>query len=252
MSAPVYIGTSGWNYPRWRDGFYRGIAQKEWLAYCARHFSAVEINASFYRLQSAQTFARWRDATPRGFRFALKANRYLTHNKKLADPVASIALERERAAALGDKLAVVLWQLPGNYHKHLDRLQGFLEALQGWSEVRHALEFRHRSWFDDEVAECLSQWRVAVCQSDAADWPLWDRVTTDLVYIRLHGHTRTYASAYSRAALRRWAQRLREWSAQGCSVYVFFDNDAEGAAPYDAMALRALLGDTPQEKQVAS
>jgi len=248
VSAPVYVGTSGWSYLAWRDSFYRGVPKREWLAWCARRFTAVEINASFYRLQSPQTFTRWRQVTPAGFRFALKANRYLTHNKKLADAVHSIALERGRAQALGDKLVAVLWQLPGNYKKHMGRLDGFLHALEGWPEVRHVLEFRHRSWFVDEVADSLSRHRVAVCQSDAADWPLWDRVTTDLVYVRLHGHTRTYASAYSRAALRRWAQRVRDWSEEGRSVCVFFDNDAEGAAPDDAMALLRLLGETAEKR----
>lgn len=242
VAGAIHVGTSGWNYPGWKSGFYQGVAQKDWLAWCARHFDAVEINASFYRLQRPETYARWVQATPPGFLFTLKANRYLTHNKKLADAARSIAIERERAQALGERLAVVLWQLPGNYPKHLDRLDGFLRGLAGWPEVRHTLEFRHPSWFDDEVAARLADHRVAVCQSDAADWPLWDRVTTDLVYVRLHGHTRTYASAYSRAALRRWAQRALAWSGEGRDLFFFFDNDAEGAAPYDAMALRELVG----------
>jgi uncharacterized protein YecE (DUF72 family) len=242
MPAPVYIGTSGWSYPGWKDSFYRGVARKDWLSWCARHFSAVEINASFYRLQQPETFARWREQTPAGFRFALKANRYLTHNRKLAEPAAAIALERQRAGALGDKLVAVLWQLPANYHRHDQRLAGFLSALQAWPEVRHAIEFRHASWFSEAVAALLSAARVGVCQSDAADWPLWQRVTTDLVYIRLHGHTRTYASAYSRSSLQRWADRILDWSHSGHSVHVYFDNDAEGAAPRDAQRLQHLTG----------
>jgi uncharacterized protein YecE (DUF72 family) len=202
----VYTGTSGWAYDGWKDSFYRGVPRRDWLAHCAGHFSAVEINASFYRLQNADTFARWREQTPPDFRFALKANRYLTHARKLREPAPAIALERERAAALQDKLAAVLWQLPATYHRDVPRLSAFVAALAGgWPTVRHAVEFRHSSWFDDEVADCLSAYRVGVCQSDAADWPLWDAVTTDLVYVRLHGHTRTYASAYSGSSLRRCA-----------------------------------------------
>jgi uncharacterized protein YecE (DUF72 family) len=243
MRAPVYIGLSGWSYPGWKDSFYRGIARKDWLPWCARHFSAVEINASFYRLQKRETFARWHEQTPAGFRFALKANRYLTHNRKLSHAADSIALERERAGALGDKLAAVLWQLPANYHRHGERLAAFLSALQAWPEVRHAIEFRHASWFVDDIAAQLSAHGVAVCQSDAADWPLWNRATTDLVYVRLHGHTRTYASAYSLHSLQRWAESILDWSRSGRSVHVYFDNDAEGAAPRDAMRLQQLLGD---------
>ena len=241
MRAPVYIGLSGWSYPGWKDGFYRGVARKDWLPWCARNFSALEINASFYRLQKRETFARWRAQTPADFRFALKANRYLTHNRKLSNAPSAIALERERASALGEKLAAVLWQLPANYHQHGERLAAFLAALRAWPEVRHVIEFRHASWFVDAIAEQLSAYNVAVCQSDAADWPLWERVTTDLVYVRLHGHTRTYASAYSLRSLQRWAERILDWSRSGCSVHVYFDNDAEGAAPRDAMRLQQLL-----------
>ncbi len=241
MGASLYIGTSGWSYPGWKDSFYRDIPQRQWLAHYAQHFNAVEINASFYRLQKPQTYQRWCEAVPGNFRFSLKANRYLTHNKKLLDPLPSIAVERERARALGEKLSVVLWQLPHSYSKNIQRLGDFVAALHTWPEVRHVAEFRHASWFDQEVADCLSEGRVAVCQSDAADWPLWDAVTTNLVYVRLHGHTRTYASSYSHASLRCWAERIRGWLQTGHSVCVFFDNDAEGAAPRNALTLRQFL-----------
>jgi uncharacterized protein YecE (DUF72 family) len=237
LPGTAFIGTSGWNYPHWKDDFYCDVLRKDWLAHCARHFSALEINATFYRLQRESTFARWRDTTPPAFRFAMKGNRYITHNKKLADPLPSIRLEKQRARALGDKLAVVLWQLPGNYHKHLGRLEAFVRALGHWPQVRHAMEFRHPSWFVDEVLACLRDHHVAVCQSDAADWPLWDAISTDLVYIRLHGHTRTYASAYSTPSLRAWAGRIRHWLHTGSDVHVYFDNDSEGAAPRDALRL---------------
>lgn len=242
MPAPVYIGTSGWSYAAWKDRFYRGVARKDWLPFCAQRFTGLEINASFYRLQDAATFERWRTQTPEGFRFALKANRYLTHNRKLNAPQASVALERRRAAHLGEKLAAVIWQLPGNLRCHDDRLAQFLLALRAWPEVRHAIEFRHRSWFNATVAQSLSAAGVAVCQSDAADWPMWTEITTDLVYVRLHGHTRTYASAYSSAHLQRWAEAVRGWSRDGRTVHVYFDNDAEGAAPRDALRLLDMIG----------
>ena len=149
--------------------------------------------------------------------------------------------QRERARALGEKLAVVVWQLPPRFKKRMDRLAGFVAALARWDSTRHAIEFRHPSWFDEEVAATLARHRIAACQSDAADWPLWEAVTTDLVYIRLHGHTRTYASAYSTALLTRWAARIRAWRGEGRAVHVYFDNDAEGAAPYDALRLMRLL-----------
>ena len=241
MSGRAFIGTSGWIYDSWRDDFYQGRPTRDWLRFCAARFTAVEINATHYRLQSVATFRRWRDETPPGFRFALKAHRYLTHNKKLSDPLGPIRLERERAAGLGDKLAVVLWQLPRNFHRNLERLAGFARALRAWRRPRHAIEFRHPSWFDDAVAACLRAHRIALCQSDAADWPLWDAVSTDLVYVRLHGHEQTYASSYSEAELRVWARKARRWMREGRDVHLYFDNDAYGDAPRNAARLIALV-----------
>ncbi len=242
MAGRVYIGTSGWNYDSWKDAFYGATPKKDWLCFCAGRFNAIEVNATFYRLQSRETFRRWRDATPADFRFAIKGNRFLTHNKKLADPLPAIRLERDRAAGLGNKLAAVVWQLPHNFHKHLDRLEGFARALRRWQRPRHAIEFRHESWFDVEVADCLRAHRIAVCQSDAADWPLWDAVTTDMVYVRLHGHTLTYASGYSDTLLKNWAGKIRRWRRKGFEVHVYFDNDAFGYAPFDALRLMRFAG----------
>jgi uncharacterized protein YecE (DUF72 family) len=237
LASRIYIGTSGWNYGSWKNDFYEGTPRKNWLKFCAARFTAIEVNATFYRLQSKETFRRWRDETPRDFRFTIKGNRYLTHNKKLADPLPAIRLERERAMGLGDKLAVVVWQLPHNFHKHLDRLEGFCRTLGKWRCVRHVIEFRHESWFDDEVSACLRKHDIAVCQSDAADWPLWDAVTTDLVYVRLHGHDVTYASDYSETQLRDWSGKIRRWHREGREVHVYFDNDALGYAPFNALRL---------------
>src|SRR5690606_21817587 len=121
------------------------------------------------------------------------------------DAAGPIRLEREHAAGLGGDLAAVVWQLASNLRFDPQRLEDFCTQLGAWPETRHAIEMRHRSWFNDETADCLARHRVAACQSDSADWPMWDAVTTDLVYVRLHGHTRSYASRYSTATLKRWA-----------------------------------------------
>jgi len=241
----IHIGTSGWSYKHWQDSFYHGIRKKDWLPFYARHFPSVEVNASFYRLQSPATFLRWYEQTPEQFRFAIKANRYLTHNRKLHDPEASIMLEKSRAMMLREKLAVVLWQLPKSWSKNLPRLQSFTQALTCWHEARHCLEFRHPSWFDAETADCLAEAGIAVCLSDAADWPLWEQTSTDLVYLRLHGHAQTYVSCYSDQDLQRWAEKIRCWSDQVKTVYVYFDNDAQGAAPENALTLQSLLHIAP-------
>jgi uncharacterized protein YecE (DUF72 family) len=241
MRGKAYIGTSGWNYKSWRDGFYGDTPQKQWLRFCAEHFSAIEVNGTFYRLQPQSTFEKWRDETPEGFPFAIKGHRYVTHNKKLLDVEESMIRCRENATPLGEQLAAVVWQLPARLKKDVERLQKFVKILGRWKSTRHAVEFRDKTWFDDQVAECLTKHAVAVCMSDAPDWPMWDRVTTDLVYIRLHGHTRKYASSYSKPALITWATRVRGWLKESRDVHVYFDNDAEGAAPKNAVTLLDML-----------
>ncbi len=241
MSTNAYIGTSGWNYPHWKTRFYKNTPKSKWLLYYASQFNSLEINSTFYRLQSQTTFQRWRNETPDNFRMSIKANRYLTHNKRLKNADDSIMLEKSHASALEPKLAVVLWQLPANFGINADRLNQFVNALKHWDTVRHAMEFRHDSWFNDTTAELLTQNSIAVCQSDAGDWPCWQQVTTDFVYIRLHGKPRTYASNYSIATLNKWASQIRLWLKQQRDVYVYFDNDADTRAPFNALTLRNLL-----------
>jgi uncharacterized protein YecE (DUF72 family) len=243
-SAPrtgrAYVGVSGWNYSDW-SVFYSGCAPGERLARCVRHFDAIEVNGTFYRLQSRETFARWRKQTPADFRFTIKGHRYLTHRLKLTHALESIRIQRDPARGLGDKLAAVVWQLPDNFQCDMARLETFVRALRNWRTTRHAIEFRHRSWFDPEVAACLAADRIAVCQSDAPDWPLWKTVTTDLVYVRLHGHTKLYASRYADSELRTWARRVKRWQRENRDVHVYFDNTARGQAPRDAARLLELI-----------
>ena len=241
MGSKAYIGTSGWNYKSWRHSFYGDTPQKQWLPFCAERFTAIEVNGTFYRLQEKATYQKWRDKTPDGFLFATKGHRYVTHNKKLLDVEESVIRCRESASPLGKRLAAVVWQLPAFLKKDFARLEKFAKNLHHWNSTRHAIEFRHKSWFNAEVAECLKRHKIAVCMSDAPDWPMWEEVTTDLVYIRLHGHTRKYASSYSKSALRRWAARIENWLKQDRDVHVYFDNDAEGAAPRNALTLLEML-----------
>lgn len=243
----VFVGTCGWAYPGWREHLYGDTPVKRWLEVASRTFDALEINGSFYTQIRPETYARWRAETPPTFRFALKGHRFVTHYKRLRDAGPSIVRLRDQARGLGDKLRAVVWQLPSHLTADLDRLDGFLDALTAWSDVRHALEMRHCSWFTDAVARRLSEARVAACLSDAPDFPMWRITTTDLVYVRLHGHTRKYASSYSLPNLRRWAADCARWAAEGREVHVYFDNDAEGHAVRDALTLRALIrGDEPR------
>ena len=241
MLNNVFIGTSGWSYSHWKTQFYKTTPKKDWLSYYSQKFNSVEINSTFYRLQREETFEKWALTTPDDFVFSIKANRYLTHTKKLKDPDSSINLEMEHAKELGDKLAVVLWQLPASFKINIQRLENFIHALKQWQDVRHTIEFRHTSWFEVVVKQLLSENKIAICQSDAKSWPMWSEVNTDFVYIRLHGHTETYVSSYSNASLQSWAEKIRHWQGEGKAVYVYFDNDAYAHAPKNALQLSRLL-----------
>jgi uncharacterized protein YecE (DUF72 family) len=239
--ARAYIGTSGWVYPGWRAHLYSDAPQRRWLEVASRTFDALEINGSFYTQIKPATYTRWRAETPENFRFALKGHRFVTHYKRLRDCGESVVRLRDQAAGLGDKLAAVVWQLPASFGIDLARLEDFIDALTRWPGVTHSLELRHRSWFVPEVARRLTDAGIAVCLSDAPDFPLWREVTSNLVYVRLHGHTRKYASSYSTPSLRRWADEIERCIGDGRDVHVYFDNDAEGHAVRNALTLRAIL-----------
>jgi uncharacterized protein YecE (DUF72 family) len=239
----IHIGTSGWSYAEWKGSLYTGIPARRWLERYTEAFDAVEANGTFYRLLPPHTLEGWYRRTPSSFVFTLKGHRLLTHRLRLQGAAEVVARCRDNAAPLREKLAAVLWQLPASMTLSLPRLRELLDALDGWSETRHAFEPRHASWFRDEVAAELRAHRVAVCISDAPAWPAWDTVTTDLVYVRLHGHERLYASSYPARVIERWAERTRMWRADGRQVHVYFDNTADGSAVLDAQALRRALGE---------
>jgi uncharacterized protein YecE (DUF72 family) len=221
---------------------------KRWLHVASRAFDVLEINGSFYTQIKPETYRRWYEETPDAFRFALKGHRFVTHYKRLRDCRDSIIRLRDQVQPLREKLAAVVWQLPSNFSCDLSRLADFLRSLEAWPAVRHALELRHRSWFTPAVARALSDGGVAVCLSDAPDFPMWREVTTDLVYVRLHGHTRKYASSYSERSLAAWAADAKQWLAQGRDVHVYFDNDAEGHAVRNALRFQELVVGTPRRE----
>jgi len=245
MSARAFIGTSGWVYAGWREHLYADTPLRRWLEVASRTFSSLEINGSFYTQIKPATYERWSSETPDDFRFAVKGHRFVTHYKRLKQCDASIALLRGQAEHLGDKLGAVVWQLPSNFECNLERLADFLRALAVWP-VRHALELRHRSWFRPEVAAQVREANVAVCLSDAPDFPMWREVTADFVYVRLHGHTRKYASSYSRASLAQWARDTERWLGDGRDVHVYFDNDAEGHAVRNALDFLTFVDGRPR------
>ena len=241
--APYRIGTSGWTYRHWRGRFYPcGLAQREWLRYYAAHFASVEIDSSFYRLPSAHTLSEWAAAVPAEFVFAFKASRYLTHMKKLKPAARSVHAMLARAEVLGARLGPILFQLPPNWHADPARLDAFLGRLPRGR--RYAFEFRDPSWWCDTVSEVLHRHRAATVWSDIARRRAPVADTADFRYVRWHGPgAEPYTGRYGRNRLRPLARRLREWSAAGEDVYVYFDNDEAGYAAADARALAAMLAE---------
>lgn len=231
-----HIGTCGWHYRHWIGPFYpAGSKSADLLAHYAARFSTVEIDNSFYRLPSPETLRRWHAETPEGFVFTCKANRFITHMKKLKEPQKTLPPFFDGMAALGDKLKVVVFQLPPRWRCNVERLESFLAALP--KGRRYAFEFRDESWFDPAVYDALAARGAAFCLYDLAGRHSPEVVTADFVYLRLHGPEAAYEGSYSVRYLARLAARLQSWRREGRDCFVFFDNDAEGQAPKDALRL---------------
>lgn len=289
MAGRIFIGVSGWRYPPWRGHFYpRGLPQAKELAFAAGEFPSLELNGSFYSLQRPSSYAAWARDTPPGFVFAVKGSRYITHMLRLRDVETALAnFFASGLFALGDKLGPLLWQFPPNMRfdpelfdaffrllpkttvaastlalRHDERLAGraLLEVRRN-RRLRHAVEVRHDSFVDPAFIALLRKHRVAWVVADTPKpWPLFEDVTSDFVYLRLHGATELYQSRYSHEELAGWAGRIRAWvdgrepggarrisadpppAAAARDVYCYFDNTDKRHAPDNARELMALLG----------
>ncbi len=239
-TADYRIGISGWRYPPWRGTFFpAGLPQKDELAYAARQVNSIEINGTFYSLQRASSFRRWREATPPGFVFSVKGPRFITHIKRLADVRVPLAnFFASGVLALEEKLGPLLWQLPPSFVYDRERLSDFFALLPRDTrsatrlarehdshvagekakpvrtnrQLRHALEVRHHSFEVPEFISLLREHDIALVVADTAGkWPFFEDVTSDFIYARLHGDAQLYVSGYTPAALQQWARKLRVW-----------------------------------------
>ena len=264
------IGISGWNYKPWRGVFYPPKhPQKRELEFASHTFNSIEINGTFYSLQRPESFQKWYDETPADFVFAVKGGRFISHVKKLRDVQVPLAnFFASGVLALREKLGPILWQFPPNFGWNETRFREFFELLprdteeagqlarlhdeklktKPWLQtaerrpLRYALEIRHPTFLTPSFFHFLRDHRAALVFADTAGkWPYVEELTTDLVYIRLHGDTQLYVSGYSDSALEWWAERIQRWR-RGRDVFVYFDNDAKVHAPFDAQRLRQLLG----------
>lgn len=236
----IWIGTSGYVYRHWRKGvFYpSGLRQRDELSYYASHFATVELNNPFYRLPTAEMFSRWRDLTPPGFCFAVKASRFITHQKRLRNVEEPLALFLERATQLGPKLGPILFQLPPTQQLDLARLGEFLVLLP--SGRRWVIEFRHSSWHTRETYALLSGFGVALCIPVGGGLHP-DRITTaPFTYIRMH-RGQGAGGSFTSKELQSWASQLQALATSGKDGYVYFNNDWEGFAVTEAAELEGLL-----------
>ncbi|NUS61477.1 MAG: DUF72 domain-containing protein [Lysobacter sp.] len=274
----IRIGISGWRYAPWRGVFYPpGLPQKRELEYAARLFPTIEINGSFYSLQSPASWQAWHDATPGHFVFAVKGPRFVTHILRLRGIETALAnFFASGVLLLRQKLGPMLWQFPPNFRFDAERFAAFFRQLprtmrdavaraerhdpermrgrHAWPEahdaaqaIRHCIEIRHPSFETPEFIALLREHDIGLVVADTAGkWPLLFDVTADFVYLRLHGDEALYVSGYSDAAIAQWATRMRAWADAGLDLYCYFDNDVKVHAPFDAHALmRALGADVP-------
>jgi len=240
QDSHIHIGTSGWCYDHWKGAFYPAdLRGKRMLEYYAQQFRSVEINSSFYRLPEKQTLQHWYACTPRDFRFSAKASRYITHMKKLRDPQKTVPAFLDRIRLLDDKLGPILFQLPPRWHFNAARLRDFLESLS--REFRYAFEFRDQSWLNRQTFELLAQHDVSFCIYELEGFVSPDEITTDTVYVRMHGPGEAYQGSYSDKALAVRAKTIMDWAHRGHTVWCYFDNDQRGYAVHNAGQLQKIL-----------
>ena len=240
MVSRIRIGTSGWVYPHWKGRFYPDdLRADDRLAYYAGRFDTVELNNSFYGLPKPAALKRWRETVPKGFLFAAKASRYITHRKKLHVEKASLTKFFRAVGPLEEKLGPILFQLPPHWGCDAERLSSFLRKLP--TGFRYTFEFRDPSWWNEEVYDLLRRHRAAWCIFDLAGKLCPVEVTADFVYVRLHGPaSQAYRGNYGLAVLRKWASRIEAWRKARKRVYVYFDNDEKAFAAADALRLKDL------------
>lgn len=244
--ARLLIGTSGWTYSSWKGSFYpEDLPSRRYLEFYSRRFDSTEVNYSFYHLPRPGTYEKWAAQVPDNFVFALKASRFITHIKRLVDIEEAWAAFVQNAEALGSHLGPILLQFPPLFRGEPKKLADFLRVAQRpvpkSHVVRLAFEFRHESWFTEEIFSLLRRHRAALCIADSPRYPRRDEVTTDFAYIRFHGRTDLFASKYTDMELADEAKRIRRYLRDGFDVYAYFNNDALGHAVANAHTLKQLV-----------
>lgn len=235
----IYVGTSGWSYNHWKENFYpKGMQSQKWLNHYSSVFSTVEVNTTFYHLPRQTTIENWHSQVPENFVFSLKASRYITHRKRLHECHDAILLFYKVIQDLKNKAGPILFQLPPSFKMNKERLIEFIDCLN--NNHTYVFEFRHDSWFVDEIYELLLKNKIALCISDLNGTVSPEEITADFTYIRLHGPKDSYQGYYGIPKLKPWKNKIEKWATQ-IGVYCYFDNDEKGYAIQDAKTLLELL-----------
>jgi uncharacterized protein YecE (DUF72 family) len=233
-----WIGTSGFQYPEWRGTFYpEKFPTAKMLPFYAERFSTSEINYTFYRIPNSKTIEGWDSATPERFRFGLKAPQKVTHVARLRDCAELLDVFQRVVSRLGSKLGPVLFQLPPNFKKDSPLFSEFLEGLP--AGIRAAFEFRHSSWFDDEIFAHLQRNNAALCIAESSDFVVPSVVTADFGYLRLR------REAYERADIVRWVEFLEAQKERWSHAFVYFKHEESGKGPQLANQMLEELGARP-------
>lgn len=235
----VFIGTSGWSYEHWKGIFYpKEIKANQYLSYYSNVFKTVEINNTFYNLPGEEIFKRWKKQVPLGFVFSVKANRYLTHVRRLEVERKSVDLFFKRVLLLEDFLGPILFQLPPNLNKS-KVLSGFLNLIP--KEFKIVFEFRNKDWYTEDIFDLLKKRKIIFCIHDhsQAPSPLW--VTSDKVYMRMHGPSGSYTGRYSKKELEALSEKVLGLKEKVSEVYCYFNNDAKGYAVENARNLLKVI-----------
>jgi uncharacterized protein YecE (DUF72 family) len=241
MAGTVRIGCSGWIYRHWRGLFYpEKMAQRLWYAHYADTFSTVELNTSFYHLPRPETFTKWRDQALPGFRYAVKAPRFITHMKKLMDCAEPMGEFLTRTRNLGETIGPILYQLPPRWGVNLERLEAFAALLP--RDLNHVFEFREKSWISEGVLAWLDAHDLAFCAHDMPGLatPRW--AAGPIAYVRFHGGVGKYWGRYSDESLLAWTDWIVAEAKAGRDVWCYFNNDIHGHAIHDALTLRSMVG----------
>jgi uncharacterized protein YecE (DUF72 family) len=250
MSKQLFIGTSGWHYSDWTKLFYpKDVTGYRELTYHAQFFNSVENNSSFYRVSGENTYKTWSRMTPDTYKFSMKLNKLITHTHRLEindEVIERVQYILNTTQVLGDKLGVLLIQLPASFKYDLERLDAFLSFFT--KEVRSkqyvfdvAIEFRNKYWFTDELYALLKKYNVALVAGQSSRWPEVRKVTADIAYIRMHGPEKLFASSYSTEQLQEWAVYIDSLPKRVKRVYVYFNNDFFGYAINNGKELRRIL-----------